>query len=100
MQTRSIDDLSLDELWQFVKQGQMPEERYREIERERETGRRDEEVEITEGMIRAGVNALYTRDFGEEPGEWTVKRVYQAMEAARAGRPLDKTLWPGGDTSD
>lgn len=39
--------------------------------------------DITEKMVRAGVLALYNDDWGMEPGEWTVKRVYEAMERAR-----------------
>lgn len=35
MQAASVDDLTLEELWDLVRQGQMPECRYREIERER-----------------------------------------------------------------
>lgn len=35
MKTTSVDDLTLDQLWDLVRQGQMPEARYREIERER-----------------------------------------------------------------
>lgn len=35
MQTVTVDDLTLEQLWHLVRQGQMPEARYREIERER-----------------------------------------------------------------
>lgn len=36
METLTVDDLTLDELWAFVAQGQMAEARYWEIVRERE----------------------------------------------------------------
>ena len=43
------------------------------------------EIEVTPEMIEAGVRAFYVRDWGEEPGEWAVVRIYLAMEASRAG---------------
>jgi hypothetical protein len=41
------------------------------------------EDEITPKMLEAGLRALYVRDWGEEPGDWAVTRVYRAMTAAR-----------------
>jgi len=41
------------------------------------------QIEVTPEMIRAGCEALYVRDWGQEPGEWAVTRVYRAMETER-----------------
>ena len=48
--------------------------------------------EITSEMIRAGVTAFYSvRDWGEEPGEWAVERIYRAMRGARPAASAAET---------
>ena len=45
------------------------------------------EIEITEAMMQAGVDAMYAWYDSDGPPEWGVAPIYEAMERARRGLP-------------
>jgi len=51
------------------------------------------EIEISDEMIEAGIEALELWDFGDLP-EWKVASVYKAMELARKGATVVPTRLP------
>ena len=56
-----------------------------------------EEEELTPEMIKAGVEAFYSDDWGKEPAESAVSRIFKAMLAARkAVHPRNRPPKSGG----
>ncbi len=47
-----------------------------------------EEVEITSGMMEAGIDALALYDWGD-PGDWIVDSIYRAMEKVRRNKEAE-----------